>query len=263
MTSQGDGGAVRGVTAVMGIAAVAASPAAARGRPVARSSRAPVTAPIGPFTVNVASREDARQFYNQVYQASDGVADGWTGSIAGCNPGSVSPGFLAAALSRVNFFRAMAGEPGVTFNGTDAGTSADPNNAEAQAAALMESANNFLQHNPPPAPATACGTAQAIAGSSHSNLAEGSPARPRGCLGGRHRRSHPDGLPGRLPVVLGSGAPAEHARPVGQRDGLRGGPGDTRLPGQRGATGAHHDAAERPPGAVRLRGLAARRLRAL
>ena len=118
-------------------------------------------------------REDARQFYSQVYQASNGVADGWTGSIAGCNPGSVSPGFLAAALSRVNYFRAMAGEPGVTFNGTDAGTSADPNNAEAQAAALMESANNFLQHNPPPALATACGTAQALAGSSHSNLAEG------------------------------------------------------------------------------------------
>ena len=161
------------VTTVTGIVAATASPAAARGRPVARSSRAPATAPIGPFTVNVSDREDARQFYSQVYQASNGVAVGWTGSIAGCNPGSVSPGFLAAALSRVNYFRAMAGEPGVTFNGADAGTSADPNNAEAQAAALMESANNFLQHNPPPAPATACGTAQAIAGSSHSNLAEG------------------------------------------------------------------------------------------
>ena len=54
---------------VMAIVAAQASPAAARGRPgAARSSRARATAPIGPFTVNVANREDARQFYNQVYQ---------------------------------------------------------------------------------------------------------------------------------------------------------------------------------------------------
>jgi hypothetical protein len=164
------------VTVVMGVVAVTVpSAAATHSRPLAaKSSRAPATAPTGPFSVNISSREDARQFYDQVYQAANGVADGWTGSIAGCSPGSVSPGFLAAVLSRVNYFRTMAGEPGVTFNGTDAGTSADPNNAEAQAAALMESANNFLQHNPPPAPATACGTTQAIAGSSHSNLWEGS-----------------------------------------------------------------------------------------
>ncbi len=162
-----------GVASTVGVAAVKAPPAAAAlSRPSAARSL-PATAPIGPFTVNINNREDVRQFYNQVYQASNGVPDGWNGSIASCNPGSVTPDFLAAALSRINYFRTMAGEPGVTFNGTDAGTSADPNNAEAQAAALMESANNFLQHNPPPAPATACGTTQAIAGSSHSNLFEG------------------------------------------------------------------------------------------
>jgi len=106
-----------------------------------------------------------------VYTASNGVPEGWTGNIASCDPGTVSPAYLQSVLRRINYYRTMAGDSDVTFNGTDAGTSADPNNAEAQAAALMESANNFLQHTPAQA-GTNCWTQQAFDGSSHSNLFE-------------------------------------------------------------------------------------------
>jgi len=153
-----------GVVAGTGSAAAAAAAI----RPHAPRASA-ATAPIGPFSININDREDVRQFYNQVYQASNGVPEGWTGNIASCDPGTVTPAFLTSVLSRINYYRTMAGEPDVTFNGTDAGTSADPNNAEAQAAALMESANNFLQHTPPQTGVN-CGTALARAGSANSNL---------------------------------------------------------------------------------------------
>jgi len=150
------------------VATGSAAAAAAAIRPHSPKAAA-ATAPIGPFSININDREDVRQFYNQVYQASNGVPEGWTGNIASCDPGSVTPAFLTSVLSRINYYRTMAGEPDVTFNGTDAGTSTDPNNAEAQAAALMESANNFLQHNPPQTGVN-CGTTLARAGSANSSL---------------------------------------------------------------------------------------------
>ena len=165
-----------GVVAGTGSAAAAAVQA----RPHAPKAAA-ATAPIQGFSININDREDVRQFYNQVYTASNGVPEGWTGNIAGCNPGTVTPAFLQSVLRRINYYRTMAGEPDVTFNGTDAGTSADPNNAEAQAAALMESANNFLQHTPPQA-GTNCWTQQAFNGSSSSNLNE-TPSTAAGATG--------------------------------------------------------------------------------
>ncbi len=156
-----------GLTSIVGIAATT-TPA---GAVTTKAPAAPAAAPIGPFTLNVNNRQDVAQFYNLVHEASNGVPDNWNGSIAGCNPGTVSPAYLTAVLSRTNYFRTMAGEPDVTFNGTDAGTSADPNNAEAQAAALMESANNFIPPNhTPPQAGTTCWTQQAFNGSSHSSL---------------------------------------------------------------------------------------------
>jgi len=165
--------------------AVAATASPARHTPAghARSAKAaPATVPTGPFSVNNTNREDVRQFYNQIYAASNGVAEGWTGNISSCTPGNVSPAFLASVLTRINYYRTMAGVPDVTFNGTDAGTSSDPNNAEAQAAALMESANNFLQHTPPQA-GTNCWTQQSFNGSSSSNLFETDSTAP-GATGG-------------------------------------------------------------------------------
>lgn len=108
------------------------------------SDRGPacLSASAQPFNIDTASRETVRAFYNRVYMASEGVPIGWTGSLANCNPGTVSQAYQDATLLRVNYFRAMAGIPSnITF--TEAG------NAKAQAAALMMSANRQLNHEPP------------------------------------------------------------------------------------------------------------------
>lgn len=119
----------------------------------------------GGFAVNIPkNREDARNFYNAVYAASEGVAMGWTGQLAGCKPGRVSADYLKAGLTRVNYFRAMAGVPAtVTFL-------ADYN-AKAQQAALMMLANQSLSHSPPPG--WTCYTADGTTAAGSSNLAAG------------------------------------------------------------------------------------------
>ena len=122
--------------------------------------------PAGPYTVNNANREDVRELFNLVHEASNNASDGWTGSIATCNPGTVSLNYLAATLSRINYFRTMAGEPDVTFT--------DANNAQAQASALIQSANNALSHNPPSTgPGSACWTSLGATASARSNLSSG------------------------------------------------------------------------------------------
>src|SRR6266478_6894557 len=95
------------------------------------------------FSVTATNREEVRQFYNLVYDASENVPIGWTGSINGCNAGTISQAYLDATRSRVNFYRALAGAPtGVTFSNTY--------NGWCQQAALMFSANQAPNHFPPP-----------------------------------------------------------------------------------------------------------------
>src|SRR3954447_25173660 len=84
------------------------------------------------FTVNTASREDVRVFYNSVYSASVGVPIGWTGAVNGGNPGTISQACLDATLLRINFFRALAGVPtGIVFS--------NQFNTKVQATALLMS----------------------------------------------------------------------------------------------------------------------------
>src|SRR3954447_13409212 len=66
-----------GATGVVGVAQ--AIGAARLSTSSARTPRPNVTASVGPFTVDVNNREDVREFYNQVHEASVGVTDGWTG----------------------------------------------------------------------------------------------------------------------------------------------------------------------------------------
>ena len=74
----------------------------------------------GPFTIDVGNREDVRQAWNQVHEATVGVPTGWSGgSVASCTPGTVSNEFLDATLSRTNWFRAMAGVPPVTYTASN------------------------------------------------------------------------------------------------------------------------------------------------
>src|SRR5689334_18426419 len=105
-------------TAVIFTAVATVNGAPARG--TIRRAAVPAATPAGPFTVDMTNREDVRQFYFRVHDASNGVDPGWTGgSIDGCAPGTVSQDFLDATLTRINYFRAMAGVPSnVTFDPT-------------------------------------------------------------------------------------------------------------------------------------------------
>ena len=132
--------------------------------------------PTGPFSVDVTDREAVRQFYNVTHQGAVGVSHGWTGgSTATCTPGTTSTDFLSATLSRTNYFRAMAGIPGVTYDGTGAGTSSSTLNARAQAAALMQAANGRLEHVWGPVDACFSQLPLGVAASGTSNLASGGP----------------------------------------------------------------------------------------
>lgn len=120
---------------------------------------------VGGYRVDVANRAEVRNFYNTVYVASEGVAMGWTGAHAGCDPGTTAPVFREAVLRRINYFRAMAGVPAdVTLN--------DAFNVKAQEAALIMSAQGGLSHGPPPD--WACYTAVGAEAAANSNLALGS-----------------------------------------------------------------------------------------
>jgi uncharacterized protein YkwD len=96
----------------------------------------------GELAVNPQSREDSLNFYLDHYVAWENAAANWNGDHNSCNPGSTSPDFRNAVLHRVNYFRAMAGVPAKV-------TLKDEYNAKAQAAALMMSVNNQLNHDPP------------------------------------------------------------------------------------------------------------------
>lgn len=91
-------------------------------------------------SVDVTSRAAVRAFYSTNYDRL-AVDSSWTGSVAGCTPGTTSAAFKEEVKTRINFFRLMAGVPAITgFTGEY--------NTKAQAAALMMSANNRLSHFP-------------------------------------------------------------------------------------------------------------------
>jgi hypothetical protein len=91
-------------------------------------------------------------------------APAWTGNVATCNAGTISAGHRAAMMSRVNWYRAMAG----VLDGVveDAQFTTD-----AQNAALITAANNTLNHNPPTT--ATCYSASGANGANNSNLALG------------------------------------------------------------------------------------------
>ena len=120
--------------------------------------------PTGPFTINTAKREEARNFFNTVYSASEGFSIGWTGNLATCTPGTTDAAFRDLVALRINYYRAMAGMPAnimfdATFNNKD------------QAAALIMSANNSLSHFPPTT--WTCYSANGYEAAGKSNIALG------------------------------------------------------------------------------------------
>lgn len=94
------------------------------------------------LTVNPASRESVRAFFNTTYLGSAGTAIGWNGNVASCDAGTTAAAFRSAVATRINYYRAMAGVPaGITLDAVY--------NDGAQLAALMMSANGTLSHDPP------------------------------------------------------------------------------------------------------------------
>lgn len=113
--------------------------------------------------IDPASRESMRQGYLEVLKPALQTPIGWTGSIAGCDPGAPSAAAQQATLTAVNYFRDLVGVEPVIF---DAALS-----EKAQEAALMMAANGALSHDPPPG--WACYTAEGHAAAGKSNLALG------------------------------------------------------------------------------------------
>ena len=116
-----------------------------------------------PWT-DISTRQASRDDYTNAYMASEGVPIGWTGNLDSCTPGTTSPAYRAAVVQRINYYRSMAGVPGIiTLN--------DTYNQKAQAAALMMSRNNALNHTPPSS--WQCYSDDGSAGAGSSNLALG------------------------------------------------------------------------------------------
>jgi len=99
-----------------------------------------------PIVINSNDRQAVVAGFHEYYLGTEDYADhvGWTGSLSGCNPGTLSAEFHADVETRINYFRAMAG--------VVADIELSPElNAAAQHGALMMARNGMLSHNPPAA----------------------------------------------------------------------------------------------------------------
>jgi hypothetical protein len=91
---------------------------------------------------DTSNREAVRTAYNNIFAPTTGTSLDYIGDPANGIAGDTSAAYKAAVVTRINFFRAMAGVPGIT--GLDA-----ERNSKAQEGALMLYANQALSHTPP------------------------------------------------------------------------------------------------------------------
>lgn len=136
-------------------------------RKLAHVEMEPENQPLGTtggFSVDPTNRHQARAFYSSVFNASAGIAMGWSGDTASCVAGTNAMEYRDAVLRRVNWFRAMAGVPStVSFSAV--------RNSKCQQAAQMMSANTALSHYPPPS--WVCYTAEGSEAAQNSNISWG------------------------------------------------------------------------------------------
>ena len=114
--------------------------------------------------MNTALRAESQQFFHTDYLGTENIDTGWQGDLDSCNAGATSEHYRAAVRRRINYFRGMAGVPGIRE--LDAAL-----NAKAQAAAMMMSVNESLSHFPPTD--WTCYTTAGSEGAGSSNLALG------------------------------------------------------------------------------------------
>jgi hypothetical protein len=123
------------------------------------------TSPSGQSKAAVAgidrnNRAAVTALFNQHFNAAEPAIE-FTGNVNSCVAGTTSNAFKDAIVTRLNFFRVMVGLPGNVTLSTAA-------SAEAQAAALIMSANNTLTHTPDAS--LRCFTQAGLVGANTSNL---------------------------------------------------------------------------------------------
>ena len=115
------------------------------------------------IAVDTSNRDTVLAFYNAQYAINPVPDIGFTGDVAGCNPGTTSPAFRAAVMQRFNFLRDLAGLSDITQD--------DGLSALAQSSALMQASNGTLSHTPPTT--WTCFTDAGNQASAKSNLFQG------------------------------------------------------------------------------------------
>lgn len=117
--------------------------------------------------IQASSRAEVVANYHSRFVANANFGDaqmGWTGSTATCTVGTIAGAYQNATLGLINYVRAMAGLPdAVSFDATKS--------FKNQAAALMYSRNNDIDHFPPPS--WPCYSAAGAEGGGNSNIALG------------------------------------------------------------------------------------------
>ncbi len=107
-------------------------------------------------------KELVLQDYYHDYVTSELADCGWTGSIANCDPGTVSADAQKKVVQRINYFRHLVGvQDKIFFNQTF--------NEKCQVAALMVKSNSTLNHYPDSA-TSSCWTRPGFDGCANSNL---------------------------------------------------------------------------------------------
>jgi len=114
-----------------------------------------------PTTLVMGSRSSVLGYYNTFFRIATPPM-GWTGSYGNCSVGATSPAYLEATRKRIAYYRAMAGVPSNV-------TMYAPFVQQAQAAALMMSANKQLSHSP--SSSWRCYSDEGVKGAGSANLA--------------------------------------------------------------------------------------------
>lgn len=128
------------------------------GAGVAVATELPYPDPVDSF-----DRSDVVRYFHEVYVPTEDYASqhGWTGSVSGCNAGTLSTEIHSDVIARVNYFRAMAGlSREIKLS--------DSLNTKCQQAALIMAYNSQLSHYPPTS--WGCYTADGAQAAEASNL---------------------------------------------------------------------------------------------
>lgn len=96
---------------------------------IAGGIAAPAQAAETDNAINTQSRDAVVTAYKTRYLPSEAEDINWTGSVAGCDPGTQSASSLASGTAAINFFRGLSGLDSIALT--------EEQNAKAQAAALM------------------------------------------------------------------------------------------------------------------------------